>query len=104
MIAHDVALEDSSLPESFEIQYPGYIRDVRTGKYKVYGFELCQVLANSPQKRDALQNAESIMGIIIFLDYFWKNPTMDIRSGRAMPTIVRWIGPLRTSWVRIRYL
>ncbi len=84
MIVRDVGLEESNLPENFEADYPGYKRDRQTGKYQVYGFELCQVLAHSAQKPDALENAESIMGIILFLDFFRKNPHVDISSGRAM--------------------
>ncbi len=85
----DVGLEDSSLPQSFEVNYPGHKRDRHTGKYQVYGFELCQLLAYSRQKQEALENAESLMGTIIFLDYFRRIPYVDISSGRAVWNVAR---------------
>lgn len=99
MVARDVAFEDSNLPKNFEILNPRVKRDMETGKYVVYGFGLCRLLADSPQKRDALQNADSIMGIIMFLDYVWKNPTMDISSGRVMPMI--YVRMERTFWEQL---
>jgi hypothetical protein len=74
-------LNDSSLPEDFESQFPGAKRDASTGKYKAYGLFRCIMLAHSPQNQEALNKADSITGIVLFLDYIAKNPDMRLQYG-----------------------
>jgi hypothetical protein len=74
-------LEDSSLPHDFETRHPKYKRDKKSGKYHVYGLRLCNVLAHSPQRHEAPNNAESVSGMVTFLDQFMRHPDIDISSG-----------------------
>jgi hypothetical protein len=72
-------LEDGSLPENFERDNPEFKREKATGKYTVYRALLCRVLACSPQRGDALRNADSITGIVLALSHIWET-----RDGREL--------------------
>jgi hypothetical protein len=58
-------------------------RNLKTEKFKMYGFHCCRMLANSPHYLDALKNADSMAGMVVFLDYMWRHQHVDISSGYA---------------------
>ena len=70
-------MDDSNLPEDFETKFPELKRDARTGKYRAYGLGVCHVLGNSPQYLDALKNADSIAGIVVFLEYLQEHDEIE---------------------------
>jgi hypothetical protein len=78
MIADDVGLEESSLPEGFHAKFPGHKREPDTQKYTVYGLLLCRCLALSMQRNEALINAETLSGIVVSLYYLVKHPEIDV--------------------------
>ncbi|KAF7503482.1 hypothetical protein GJ744_003711 [Endocarpon pusillum] len=79
----DIRLENNNLPPNYPVHPPEQFPPDWTGTYSVYGLELCQVLANSPQHRDAMRNADNIAILVSFLALFWEHPEIDSSSGYA---------------------
>jgi hypothetical protein len=72
VIADDISLDDSSLPENFESDNPGLKYKQPKEGYTVYGAKFCRLLACSAQRGDALRNADSITGIVLALNHIWE--------------------------------
>lgn len=83
LLARDIGVKACHVPAEFKSKHPRAIRVESTGDYVAYELDMCYILAGSPQKHEALNNAQSNTGLIMFLYRLYENRDIDISTGIA---------------------